>query len=98
MILRERTVYRNIRRGMQELFSRYGIEVDEDAGRGDVIVSYISPRAYGISLKRGDAVRSLNGRQITHLEGFVKAFQKAGGAIERMVVERDGRVFEVRFD
>ncbi len=97
--LREKTYYRNIRRQMDDLYARYGIELDENARSGETIVSYLSPlkEGYQNGLKKGDEVLSLNGKEITSLEHFIRVYSKSRNRINRIDLLRGDTRFSVEF-
>ena len=99
LILREKQIHKNIQRGLKRLFSLYGIEVGENARTGNVVISYLSPMgiAYQNGLKRGDVVISLNGKNISTLDRFVKVFIKHRYSISKLEVYRDSKLFTIEF-
>ncbi|MDY6934783.1 MAG: trypsin-like peptidase domain-containing protein [Spirochaetota bacterium] len=99
LILREKSIHQNIQRRLKRLFSIYGIELDENAKTGDVVVSYLSPMgiAYQNGLKRGDSVISLNKIDVSTLEKFVNVFYKSRCRIIQMAIYRDSRLYKIEF-
>jgi len=97
LTLREKSVYKKIRKGLIDFFSRYGIEIDENAVSGEAVISYVSPRSIAYDLKRGDIIVSLNNRRISSLEDFIDNFYRFNGQISRMVVNRETGLYEVSF-
>ncbi|HQL83306.1 MAG TPA: PDZ domain-containing protein, partial [Spirochaetota bacterium] len=97
LILRERTVYKKLRKEMNTLFMRYGIEIDENSETGDVVISYVSPNSVIYNLKKGDVIASINGKNVTSLDSFVRMFERQGHRIMQMMVNRDSRLIEIDF-
>jgi serine protease Do len=97
LTLRERTVYKKLRKEMGTLFMRYGIEIDENSETGDVVISYVSPNSVIYNLKKGDVIASVNGKDVTSLDSFVRMFERQGRRITRMAVSRDSRLIEINF-
>lgn len=97
LILRERTVYKKLRTEMNTLFMRYGIEIDENSETGDVVISYVSPNSVIYNLKKGDVIASINGKNVTSLDSFVRMFERQGHRIMQMTVNRDSRLIEIDF-
>ena len=97
LMLRERKVYKKIRTGMNRLFTIYGIEIDENSASDDLIISYISPKSIVYNLKKGDVVKSLNGRQVTSLDAFVKVFDRNGYRINTLRINRDSKILDINF-
>jgi serine protease Do len=97
LILREKKEYRALRSQLDALFNRYGIEIDENSDRKDVIVSYVSPRGLAYDLRRGDIIISLNGVNIFSLDDFARAFSMASRVIREMRVYRDSAIHTIEF-
>jgi serine protease Do len=97
LVLRERTVYDKIKKGMNLLFNLYGIEIDENAENGEVVISYLSPKSIPYNLKKGDVVVSINDSGVSSLDSFVRTFDKDGHRIKKMKVNRDTRILDVHF-
>ena len=97
LMLRERTVYKKLRKEMNALFMRYGIEIDENSETGDVVISYVSPNSVTYNLKKGDVIASVNGKDVTSLDSFVRMFERQSRRITRMTVNRDSRLIEIDF-
>ncbi|MCX7678993.1 MAG: trypsin-like peptidase domain-containing protein [Spirochaetes bacterium] len=99
MKLREKTMYKKIRNQINELYDRYGIELDENALTGEIFFSYVSPLQAGYykGLKKGDVVLSLNGKKINSLEGFLNTFEMSGRIINKINILRGNTRFEVEF-
>jgi serine protease Do len=97
--LREKTIYRNIRRQRDDLYRRYGIELDENARTGETIISYLSPlkEGYQNGLKKGDTVLSLNGREVASMEKFLGIYSKSRNRILKIDLLRGDNRFSVEF-
>lgn len=96
LVLRERTVYKKIRKGMNRLLMLYGIEIDENSRTGSVVISDVSPRSVIYNLKKGDIILSADGKEVTSLESFIKAFDRQGSRLGKITVDRDSRTLEIR--
>ena len=76
----------------------YGIELDEDALSGAIVVSYISPNIQPDNdLARGDNVISIDGRRIKSLEDFIDRFRKSGRRMNFLEVSRNSRIHRINF-
>ncbi|MDY6968358.1 MAG: trypsin-like peptidase domain-containing protein [Spirochaetota bacterium] len=100
LIFREKRIHQNIQRRLQRLYSIYGIELDENKKTRNVVVSYLSPMGAGYQsgLKRGDIIMSLNGRDISNLEIFVKILKKSKHRIYNMEIIRDSKLYSLDFE
>jgi serine protease Do len=96
LVLRERTVYKKIRAVMNRLFMLYGIEIDENAQTGGVVISYISPKSIPYNLKKGDIILSVDGKEVTSLDSFARLFDRHGSVMGRITVSRDSRVLNIQ--
>jgi len=96
LVLRERTVYKKIRTGMNRLYLLYGIEIGENSRTGDVIISEVSPRSVIYNLKKGDIILSADGIDVTSLESFIRIFNRHESHFEKIMVSRDSRTLEIR--
>ncbi len=98
LVLRERTVYKKIRKGMNRLFMLYGIEIDENSQTGGVIISDVSPKSIVYNMKKGDIILSVDGKKVNSLDSFIRIFDQSGSRISSMTVKRDSRVFDIQFN
>jgi len=98
LILRERNVYKKIRKGMNDLFNLYGIEIDENSETGSVVISYISPKSISFNLKKGDTLLSINDKKVTSLDSFVRTFDRYERKITKMKIIRDSTIMEIKFE
>lgn len=99
LVLREKDMYRSMRRQMNSLLTRYGIELDENADTGEVVVSYLLPmkKGYQNGLKRGDIIAALNGNAISGIEAFLTSYDRTQGEIRDMELKRNSVRFTVDF-
>ncbi|TAL36571.1 MAG: PDZ domain-containing protein [Spirochaetes bacterium] len=83
----------------RSLFSLYGIEIDEDARPGSVVISYLSPMGagYQYGLVRGDIIISLNGEPVRSRGEFLDVFRKNKSRIARLEISRDSRTYTIGF-
>lgn len=95
LVLRERTVYKKLRKGMERLFELYGIEIDENSRNGGVVISYISPKSVVYNLKKGDIILSVDGREIYSVDSLLRIFDQHGYHFKRMTVDRESRVLDI---
>jgi serine protease Do len=98
IILREKDEYTRIQKELALFFRIYGIEIDEDAISGTVVISYISPN-YSLNrdLIRGDNIISLNGYRVSSLEDFIDKFNGSGRRINEMEISRDSVIRRIDF-
>ncbi len=96
LVLRERTVYKKIRNGMNRLFMLYGIEIDENSQTGSVVISDVSPKSIVYNLKKGDIILSVDGKEVSSLDSFIRIFDRSGSRIRSITVNRDSRVFDIQ--
>lgn len=99
LILREKTKHKHLQRGLRSLYSLYGIDLDENARRGDVIISYLSPMgvAYQNGLKKGDVIISINGIDISTIEDIINVFYRSKSMIKRVEIYRGVRQYTFEF-
>jgi serine protease Do len=93
LLLRERNEYTKIRAVLRDLFNKYGIEIDENSEKDDIIVSFVSPSIIWIDLKRGDSIISLNGKKVFSLDNFISIYNRSGQRINTLEINRDSRMF-----
>ena len=96
IILREKDEYTRIQKELALFFRIYGIEIDEDAISGTVVISYISPN-YSLNrdLVRGDNIISLNGYRVSSLEDFIDKFKESGRRTNVMEISRDSVIYRI---
>ncbi len=99
LLMREKTEPAALPQDGRSLFTQYGIEIDEDAGAGCVVISYLSPMGtgYQYGLNRGDIVTSLNGEHVRSLQEFQEVFRKSKSRISRLEILRDARTYTFGF-
>ncbi len=95
--LRERHRFKKIQKGLAKLFRKYGIEIDENADRDIIAVSYVSPRSIIYGLKSGDIIMSLNGAHTSTVDDFINVFSRRGMTIEKLTIQRNNRLFILDF-
>jgi serine protease Do len=95
LVLRERTVYKKIRKGMDRLFELYGIEIDENSRNGGVVISYISPKSVLYNLKKGDVILSVDGKEISSIDSLLRIFDKHGYHFKKITVNRESRILDI---
>jgi len=99
LVLREKDEYRRGKREDRDIFGMYGMELDDDSRSEGVVISAVSPlgEAYRHGLKRGDRVRSINGRAVGSVDDFFKVFLRDSSRLDRLEVYRDSRLYTVDF-
>jgi serine protease Do len=99
LVLREKGVHRRIQKGLRSISSTYGIELDENARTGEVVITYLSPMGEGYrrGLMRGDVIVSVNGSSIKSLEEFINICNKSGSKISRVDIFRDKDHISIEF-
>lgn len=97
LILIEKQFHQKIRKGLEMIYSLYGIELDRNSIEGNVVISYLSPMglAYQSGFKKGDTVKSINGKSVLSLEELTKVFFNTNSRIIRMEVIRDSRIYGI---
>ncbi len=95
--LREKQGFKKIQKGLANLFRKYGIEIDENANRDIIAVSYVSPRSIVYGVKPGDIVKSLNGFRTHTVDDFVNVFSRWGMEIEKLTIQRNNRLLILDF-
>lgn len=98
IILREKEEHARIQKELALFFRLYGIELDEDALSGSIVVSYISPIQPGNDLLRGDNVISLNGNKISSLEDFIDKFRESGRRMQVLDISRNSEIHRIYFN
>ncbi len=96
--LREKITYKRIYKGLKYLYSKYGIEIDENAENENIVVSYVSPGTVTRWLKKGDIIISLNGYRVKKLEDFINRFILSNKKIFYMKILRDSRYYIINLD
>ncbi len=99
LVLREKAEYRRSQQEGRRLLGAYGIELDDDSRSEGVVISAVSPlgEAYRYGLKKGDRVRSVNGRAVETVDDFLSVFHRDASRLVRMEVSRDSRLYTVDF-
>jgi len=96
--LREREEYARIRNEFNDMFQAYGIEFDEDAETGSVVVTYISPGSSFNDIEEGDVISGINGERISTADDFIGCYMEANREIHTLDVTGPSGIYEVRFD
>lgn len=99
LTLREKEQPRARAANGDDLFSLYGIELDENSQSGELFISYLSPMGLGYQhgLKRGDVIASLNGVRVSTIGEFRRLFNRHGSTIKRLEILRDSRNYTIGF-
>jgi serine protease Do len=97
LLLREKEEYKKIRKISGGLFSRYGIEIDENS-YGECVVSYASPAAVDAGIKNGDIIVSINGKKVAGIDTFIESYEKRRGRISTLGLWRDGYTRTLKMD
>ncbi len=100
MMLQEKERYQAMQRVLQYILSRYGIELDENAASGDVVVSYLSPMGpgYQAGLHRGDVIISMNGKRVRSLDEVIRIYKKSHHRIREISVLRNKREVAIEIE
>ncbi len=99
LVLREKAEFRRSQQEGRRLLGVYGIELDDDSRSEGVVISAVSPlgEAYRHGLKKGDCVRSVNGRVVGSVDEFLNVFRRDSSRLVRLEVLRDSRLYTVDF-
>ncbi len=97
MVLREKEEYVRMQGDLDSMFSLYGIEIDENAETGDVVVGYVAPGKSYTDLEQGDVISGINGEKISGIDDFIGSYRESGGEIKTLDVTRHSGIYEVRF-
>jgi len=95
LYIMEKKQYKKIRKARDDLFKRYGIEIDKNANNNDVVISYVSPRSMSYGLSPGDIIIRINGKKIFSIEDFFKLYYDNNGTIEVIQVYRDPDMYSI---
>lgn len=97
-VLREKDEYVRLQSELEHIFQVYGVEVDEDALTGNIVVTYLSPGNPRKDIEQGDIIVSVNNRKISSLEGFVEKYKASDRKIHSIVVLKDSGTHEIFFE
>ena len=97
MVLREKKSYLTMKRSAADLLESYGIGLEENSGGGEAVVSNVSPSGYGLGLKRGDIILTLNGKKTPTIEDFFRVLERSENRIRIISVKRDSGIYEIKF-
>ena len=98
MVLREKEEYVRMQGDLDEMFRSYGIEFDEDAESGRVVVTYIVPGKTYPDIEQGDSISGINGERIRTIDDFIESYRDSKQEIKTLDVTRHSGIYEVRFD
>ncbi|MGL4370869.1 MAG: trypsin-like peptidase domain-containing protein [Spirochaetota bacterium] len=99
--LREKETYKKLSQAMAKLLDSYGIELEEDATTGGLIVSYLSPlrlSAHGNQLSEGDILLKVNGARMKSLDDFARIYAKWDYSVTKATILRNGRIYVIDFE
>lgn len=97
-VLREKDEYVRLQSELEQLFHSYGVEVDEDAISGNIVVTYLSPRSPHKEIEEGDVIISVNNKKISSLESFIEKYRSSERKIRSIIVLRDSGTHEIYFE
>ena len=97
-VLREKDEYVRLQSELEQLFQYYGVEVDEDAVTGKIVVTYLSPRSPYKDIEEGDVIISVNNKKISSLENFIEKYRSSDRKLHNITVVRDSGVHEIYFE
>ena len=83
---------------LDNMFRVYGIELDENAETGDVVVAYVAPGKSYSDLEQGDVISGINGERISGIDELIGNYRNSDGEIRTLDVTRNSGIYEVRFD
>lgn len=98
MVLREKEEYVRMQGDLDNMFRSYGIEIDENAETGDVVVAYVAPGKSYTDLEQGDVISGINGEKISGIDDFIGNYRESEGEIKTLDITRHSGIYEVRFD
>ncbi len=98
MVLREKEEYVRMQIDLDNMFRVYGIELDENAETGDVVVAYVAPGKSYSDLEQGDVISGINGERISGIDELIGNYRNSDGEIRTLDVTRNSGIYEVRFD
>ncbi len=96
LLLREKQDYFKIQESIENLFSEYGIDVDENSDSGGPVVTYTSPERMSSGIKKGDMILSVNGEKTGSLEAFLSVISRK--KIKFLEILRESAIYEISFD
>ncbi len=96
LLLREKQDYFKIQERIENLFSEYGIDVDENSDSGGPVVTYASPERLSSGIRKGDMIISVNGEKTGNLEVFLSVISRK--KIKFLEILRDSAIYEISFD
>ena len=93
LILQEKEEFYKIKRTLDNLISKYGINIDED--RSKIFVTQVLPGPLSGNLKKGDVIVKINDKNCVTLEDFIYNYNKNSGTINLLEIERETQKIEV---
>jgi len=96
-VLREKDEYVRLQSELDHLFQSYGVEVDEDAITGNIVVTYVSPGSPHKEIEEGDIIISVNNKKISSLENFIEKYRSSERILRRIEVLREYGTHEIYF-
>ncbi len=97
-VLREKDEYVRLQSELDQLFQYYGVEVDEDAVTGKIVVTYLSPRSPYKDIEEGDVIISVNNKKISSLENFIEKYSASDRRLHNITVVRESGIHEIYFE
>lgn len=97
-VLREKDEYVRLQSELEQLFQYYGVEIDEDAVTGSIVVTYLSPRSPYKDIEEGDVITSVNNKKISSLENFIEKYRSSDRKLHNITVLRDSGMHEIYFE
>ena len=101
IVLREKEIYKKLSRATAKLLDSYGIELEEDATTGGLVISYLSSmklNTHGNQLKEGDILLTVNGAKLKGLDEFARIYAKWDYSISKATILRNGRIYVIDFE
>jgi len=96
LVLREKKIYRKMRRVMKSILLRYGIEFDETHNKKHLVISYVNPRKPYRYIKTGENVTHINGYEVSSLDKVMKIYFKGKGYIRSLTIKRGTKKIRIK--
>ena len=97
LILREKHIYHKIKKGIEDFYHKYGVEVDENANDDTIIISHVSPKTSLFGLQKGDMIISINRKKVLSMDDFMKVYYRSKKSISTMRVFRERKYYLIEF-
>jgi hypothetical protein len=94
--LREKRLYRRIRRVMTAILTRYGIEFAKPNTGRNLILSYVNPRKQYKYIKTGKQVTHINSTRIWSMEDIMKVYFRSRGYIKTISILTGNKRLRIR--